>query len=384
MSAPPQDTPAVPRSGGLPHWMLALLPSAAGADWREQVRVVVGATLGILVTAWLCHAASGTTASAAWPWLVAPMGASAVLVFGAPANPMAQPWAVVGGHAVSGLIGLAVAHLGAPPALAAALAVGAAIGAMFALRCLHPPGGATALLMVLGDVSNVSFVLFPVLANAFALVAMGVAYNRATRRDYPHHAMPAPAGIKDASAAAIDADLDAVLARHSHQFDIGRDELKALLEDAQMRSYKRKLANLRCGDIMSRNTITVSHTTPLAEAWALFAQHRIKALPVVDNAGGVVGIVTPADFVRNAAAAPAGQAARRIGEIMTRKVRVARVDRHLVDLVPLFAGTGHHHLPIVQADGRLVGIVTQSDVVAALCDAGATPDGLDADSQPMA
>ncbi|MES2956929.1 MAG: HPP family protein [Pseudomonadota bacterium] len=358
---------------GLPAWLRAFWPAPAAADWREQARVALGAVLGIFITGWLCHAAGGPSAAAAWPWLVAPMGASAVLVFGAPANPMAQPWAVVGGHAVSALVGVACVLWGGPPAVAAALAVGVAIGGMFALRCLHPPGGATALLMVLTGVADPAFVLYPVLANALLMVLMGMAYNHATRRDYPHRPLPAPAGARDAEAAAIDADLDAVLARHNHAFDIGRDELKALLEDAQLRSYQRKLANTRCGDIMSRQLITVGHGTPLAEAWALFGQHHIKALPVVDNAGGVVGIVTPADFVRHDAVQAAGQAGRWIGQIMTRKVRVARVDRHLVDLIPLFGGLGHHHLPIVEANGRLVGIVTQSDVVAALCRAGAAP-----------
>jgi CBS domain-containing membrane protein len=124
---------------------------------------------------------------------------------------------------------------------------------------------------------------------------------------------------------------------------------------------------------MSRQVVTVTHSTPLAEAWPLFRKHRIKALPVIDNRGGIVGIVTPGDFVRNDALPPATQAAGRVGQIMTRKVRVARVDRHLVDLIPLFGGSGHHHVPIVEADGRLVGIVTQSDVVAALCRAGVAP-----------
>lgn len=378
MPAPVPTKPAAPGAGSAAMaWLRAFWPAPVAADWREQVRVAVGALLGILITGWLCHAAGGATGAAgwaAWPWLVAPMGASAVLVFGAPANPMAQPWAVVGGHAVSAFVGLACVHWVASPAVAAALAVGIAIGAMFVLRCLHPPGGATALLMVLTGVGDPAFALFPVLANAVLLVAVGIAYNHATRRDYPHRVLPVATGVRDAEAAAIDADLAAVLARHSHAFDIDRDELKALLEDTQLRSYQRKLANIRCGDIMSRQLISVTHDTPLSQAWPLFGKHHIKALPVVDDSGGIVGIVTPADFVRNDALQPAAQAAGRIGQIMTRNVRVARVDRHLVELIPLFGGTGHHHLPIVEADGRLVGIVTQSDVVAALGRAGVAPE----------
>jgi CBS domain-containing membrane protein len=371
MDAPSPQGPVARTAAALPPWLRSFWPTPVTADWREHWRVALGATLGILGTGWLCQALGGP--AAAWPWLVAPMGASAVLVFGAPSNPMAQPWAVIGGNTVSALVGVACVHLGGPPALSAALAVGTAISLMFLLRCVHPPGGASALLVVLSGIADPVFVLFPVLANAVLLVAAGIAYNHATRRDYPHRALPTPAGARDAEAQALDADLDAVLARHNHLFDIGRDELKALLEDAQGRSYERKLANIRCADIMSRNLITVSHQTPLAEAWPLFRQHRIKALPVTDNAGGIVGIVTPADFLRHDALPPAAQASGRIGEIMTRKVRVARVDRHLVDLIPLFGGTGHHHLPIVDSDGRLVGIVTQSDVVAALSRAGIAP-----------
>ena len=71
--------------------------------------------------------------------------------------------------------------------------------------------------------------------------------------------------------------------------------------------------------------------------------------------GRIVGIVTPADFVRHDAMQPAAQASGRISQIMTRKVRVARIDRHLVELIPLFGGSGHHHMPVVDADGRLVG-----------------------------
>ncbi len=198
MVTPIPPTPSAPgRANGLPAWLRAFWPAPVAADWRERLRVLVGAALGILITGWLCGLGSGT---AAWPWLIAPMGASAVLIFGAPASPLAQPWPVIGGNTLSALVGVACVHWGGPPALMAALAVGAAIGVMFALRCLHPPGGASALLVVLNGVADPAFVLYPVLANAMLLVAAGVAYNHATRRDYPHrprlrrrtHATPRP------------------------------------------------------------------------------------------------------------------------------------------------------------------------------------------------
>lgn len=369
-------------------WLRALRPAPIAADWHERLRVVVGAALGILITAALGHALGGNAATG-WPWLVAPMGASAVLVFGVPASPLAQPWAVVGGNTLSALVGIACVRWITTPELAAALAVGGAIALMFALRCLHPPGGASALLVVLTGVSDPRFAIQPVLVNSLLLVAAGMAYNHATRRPYPHRqlapATPGRSAASDDEARALDADLDAVLARYNQVLDVSRDDLKALLQDTRLQGYQRKLADLRCRDIMSRQLITVTQGTPLQQAWALFREHRIKALPVIDAAGGIVGIVTPADFMRAAevagddgfdvrlrklqgfaTGAAAGSAARVVGQVMTRQVRVASLDRHLAELIPLFGSTGHHHIPIVDDTDRLVGIVTQSDVVAAL------------------
>ena len=374
--------PAPPKIARLFNWLRSFRPEPVVADWRERLRVAVGATLGIFLTALVCTTVAAEYA-AIWPWLIAPMGASAVLVFGVPASPLAQPWAVVGGNTLSALVGIACVRWLGGTELAAALSVGAAIGLMLALRCLHPPGGASALLVVLTGVTDPQFVLYPVLVNSLLLAAAGVAYNHATGRSYPHRQTPRAAGARDNDADTVDADIDAVLARYNQVLAISRDELKALLEDTQLRGYQRKLANLRCGDIMSPDPVTASPRMLLQQAWPLFRTHQIKALPVVDANGRIVGIVTPADFVRAAEVAGSdvfdlrlrkpsgwpddGAAAHSVvGQIMTRKVRVASINRHLAELIPLFAGTGHHHIPIVDGGGRLVGIVTQSDVVAAL------------------
>lgn len=95
---------------------------------------------------------------------------------------------------------------------------------------------------------------------------------------------------------------------------------------------------------------------------------QVKALPVIDRSRHIVGIVTLADFVRAlmpdtpAAAAAPGL----VGAIMTRRVRVASEQLHVIELLPLFSEGGHHHLPVVDARQHLVGILTQSDVVRAL------------------
>ena len=300
---------------------------------------------------------------------------------------MAQPWAVVAGNTLSALVGTAFAHgMGFPvlPELAAGLAVATAIVVMLALRCLHPPGGAMALMMVLGGIRDPGFALYPVMLNSVLLVLTGIAYNNATRRSYPHmqlaagdHALPGHEGQ-------LDADLDAVLARYNQVLDISRDDLKALLSETQLRAYDRKLADVRCADIMSRQLVTVEFGTPLQEAWALLRERRIKALPVVDKAFRIAGIITVADFMRAAeldvyegfdeklrklirtTRGSYSDKPEVVGQIMTRNVRVAGEQRRLVELVPLFGSTGHHHIPIIGDGGKLTGMITQSDLVAAL------------------
>jgi len=368
-------------------WWRAFIPARTPIDRREGLRILAGALIGVFLTGLLCHLL-GSAVFARLPWLMAPLGASAVLVFALPAGPMAQPWAVVGGNTLSALVGIAGVHgvhlLGSAEA-AAALAVGSALALMLALRCLHPPGGATALMMVLGGIGDPLFAFYPVLANSLLLVLAGILYNNATGRAYPHMQL-APSQRAQAGAAerVLDADLDAVLRHYNQVLDVSRDDLKALLAQTQLRAYDRKLAEVRCADIMSRDLVTVQFGTPLQEAWALLRERRIKALPVVDRTFRIAGIVTLADFMRTAeldvyegfegklrrlirtTRSAYSDKPEVVGQIMTRNVRVAGMQRRLVELLPLFGSTGHHHIPIIGQDERLVGMITQSDLVAAL------------------
>jgi len=375
----------------LPDRVLALLnalrPAPQAVNARERLRVVLGACLGLLLAGLLSQLAMGP----GLPWLVAPLGASAVLVFGVPASPLAQPWAVVGGNTLSALVGIACMQgLPLPPPAVTAIAVALAIGVMFSLRCLHPPGGAASLLMVLTATHDWHFAFVPVALNSLLLVLAGMAYNTLTGRRYPHaqhvNAPAVPAGATVMPPRFGDAELDAVLARYNQVLDVPRDDLADLLHEAELLSYRRRLGGLRCADIMSTPVITVEFGTPLGEAWDLLQQHHIKALPVVDRVQRIVGIVTRADFMHAAEGqhreglagrlqtllkpSPATHSSKPevVGQIMSRQVRVASAERAIAELVPLFSATGHHHIPIVGEQARLVGILTQSDLVKALSD----------------
>lgn len=83
------------------------------------------------------------------PLLLASMAASAVLLYAAPHSPFSQPWNLIGGHFISALTGWICVLLIPDPTIAAGVAVGSAIFMMYVLNCLHPPGAATALTLVL-------------------------------------------------------------------------------------------------------------------------------------------------------------------------------------------------------------------------------------------
>lgn len=122
--------------------------------------------------------------------LVASMGASAVLLFAVPHGALSQPWPLVGGHLVSALIGVAVAKVIPQMAMAAPVAVALAIGAMHYLRCIHPPGGATALSAVVGGETvhqlGFMYVLTPVMLNTLVILIVALVFNYPLRwRRYP-------------------------------------------------------------------------------------------------------------------------------------------------------------------------------------------------------
>lgn len=153
-------------------------PGTTAVGWQE-----VGiAGLAALASLWAVHAVSASFLSPEGAiFLVGSMGATAVLLFAVPHGALSQPWPVFGGHLVSAAIGVAAADWIADPALAAGLAVGGAIMAMQVLRCIHPPGGATALVAVIGGPAvhdlGYGYVLLPVLANAAILFGLAVIAN---------------------------------------------------------------------------------------------------------------------------------------------------------------------------------------------------------------
>jgi CBS domain-containing membrane protein len=207
-----------------------LWPHPLAMGKKEILLSSIGAGLGLMITGWISHFVLGEVNL----WFIAPMGASAVLLFGVPNSPLAQPWSIVGGNMSAALVGVSTSLLIADPGLACGVAAAVAIGLMFKLRCLHPPGGAVALTAILGGPGihqlGYSFVLYPVLLNSVA------------GRRYPHQLAPAetkPTGLPIDAVSITRADLHEVLMQ-GELFDIDEDDLQEILQRAEQVAHRRQ------------------------------------------------------------------------------------------------------------------------------------------------
>ena len=261
-------------------------------------------------------------------WLIAPIGASAVLLFVVPHSPLAQPWSLIGSFLLATVAGLASSFAISYLPIAAAVAVAASIWLMARFNCVHPPGGAVALFVVLdGPYSSARLgqALGLVGLNAIALLAAAMLINNLVLgRRYPYSPEPSGAGRQESDDASLfkrigidHTDLRSALRTLDTFVDVQEDELVQIYNLAADHAFGRHVG-LKCGDIMSRNVLTVNFNTDLEEAWDLLRTHTIKALPVVDKFKRLVGILTVADYLRQLDDPSAASLADRLRALLRR------------------------------------------------------------------
>ncbi|HET6877885.1 MAG TPA: HPP family protein [Jatrophihabitans sp.] len=349
-------------------WLRTFRPRSLSYRGIDVARGAAGALVGIVVASYTARALD--VGPAGLPFIVAPMGASAVLLFAAPASPLAQPWPVVGGNVLSTLVGVGAGRLFSEVAVAAAVAVGAAIALMMVLRCLHPPGGACALFAAVGTSAvyeqSFAFAVFPVAVNTVLLLTIGVLVNNLTGRRYPHVTAPEPSGLGTDPAPTRrvglrTGDIAQAMARLDQGLDILPDDVMALVRDAEAHALDRRLGRLRVGTVMARDVLTVLPFETIYRVRLIMNQHHVKAVPVVDEQRKVVGIVTVYD-VFNLGLANLDPASK----VMTSPVRTIKQDDSVAVLVGLMSDQGLRHIPVVDEADRLVGIVTRAELIAVL------------------
>ncbi|MEN9757592.1 MAG: hypothetical protein RL755_1779 [Pseudomonadota bacterium] len=326
------------------------------------------------------------------PILLAPMGASVVILLFAPHSPFAGYWSFLGGHITSACIGIACAMYITPFSFASALAVSGSISVMLLLRCLHPPGAATALVPVISHQSSLMnadspLFLFPVLYNLLVMLLMVSLINRYFLIYKANHAVTT---TPTQASSLSQQDVQRALLEENELIDVNLDKLHELLLNAEKQKVKRLHSNITCGDIMKKNITTVEYSDEVEMAWQKIHHQKINAMPVVDKKNHVIGMVTWANFLQFIDMSPyshfqdrlmtfirrtpdtTSQKPEFVGHIMTKNVLVLSEKASITHLIDLFSTQNYKQIPIINDEKKLVGMVYQSDLINALNDVGNT------------
>ena len=293
-----------------------------------------------------------TSGQLSWtPLLLAPIGASAVLALGVPASPLAQPRNVIVGNLVGAMVGVSCALLLHPwPALAAGAAV--ALGAALAVPAAS---GADAYLKL----------TVPVAICSVLLVLGAMLHARAGGRSYPHRAPPpspnahATRDPAPLSRVGFDsADIDKALAAYGELLDVDRADLDALFREVELQAHRRIHAHILCGEIMSRDVLSVDADQGAEAALAFLREHDLRTAPVIDADRRVVGLARRAELLAGGDAS--------VRAVLDPNAHTVRETAAIETLLPALSSGEVHEAMVVDADGVLIGIITQTDLLGML------------------
>jgi CBS domain-containing membrane protein len=278
-------------------WLNGFGPAVGRAHPIDLLRGGGGALAGLLAAAAVLHVADSGAA------LLAPFGASSVLLYAVPNSPLAQPWSAIVGNTLSAVIAAGVAFLLPHGVWLAPVAVALAIAAMLAVRALHPPGGAVALLVAVQPSAGV---VATVAIGTLALVGAAILWNLAVGRVYPFRqpASPGPHGTADPapqSRVGLDpSELATILEDYRQSANLGVADLARLIGAVEETVAARHMEAFTCADIMSRDLVTVAPEAGLEEVAGLFRTYGFTSLPVVKKDGSLAGVILQIDLIRAA------------------------------------------------------------------------------------
>ncbi|WP_235906772.1 HPP family protein [Pseudomonas saliphila] len=353
------------------------MPQAITTRPMEWLRLSTGLVLALGVSAWLCQLLFGHDIAVA---LIGPLAASAILLLAVPSGALAQPWSLLGSYLVAIMVASLLASVFGATIETACLAAGLSLLLMFPLRCLHPPGGAMAIVLVLtwNSIDAPGWTLgVPVMSIAVCLLVCARAFNRLTGVKHDKGAAANTHHTRDPVAerrvGITDDDLDSALDEFGEFVDITREDLEQIVRNTERSALRRQMRGTRAAQVMSRDVRSVTPDTSVLQTLQMLRHHHVKTFPVIDQDGTLVGIVSLGDLMGQVDASPGRLFAARmqiwrdqpVSKWMTSPVISADSHMHIVDMIPLMSRHGLHSLPIMD-NGKLVGLVTQTDLIAAL------------------
>lgn len=341
-------------------------PLILGASARDRFFGILAAAVAVSATMICGYLLLEDRTSV--PFIVAPVGASAVLLFVIPTSPLTQPWPVIGGTTLSALAGTICAAIVSDPVLGSALAVATAIAVMSLARCLHPPGGAMALTAVIaGQDTNWLYPTAPALLNSICMVLGAIVLHRLMGKTYPHRPRSIdqnPIGTSDKPSRRrlgfVDSDIDTALERLDIAIDLSRDDLKQLIFIIENAVLARARPELTCAEIMSRDVVSLRPEDSARTARELMLERGLRTIPVVDDDRTLRGTVGLREIaaIEHDLDIPLST--------FWSEPRTAHSFEPALGLAPVLLSGSVHAAMIVDDGGRLEGIVSQTDLLAAL------------------
>jgi len=349
----------------------------------EMLASAISACIALAIVTWVSkQSLSGTNL----PFILASMGATAVILFATPNSAMGRPWPLLAGHFVAAFIGISCGKLSGNLVISVPLTIGLVIFAMHYLRCIHPPGGATALLTLLGgpevSAAGYQFMLTPLAINLLilALVAFSLNKLRAEKNRYARVEIPRDWQQRRQANTAprfSHQDLQAAIDSLDSYIDTDVEQLTQLYEMAERQRYSRKLGALSCQQMMERAIIR-EYGDGLQDAWLQLSQDDQQAIVVVNRAHHVEGILTLSDFIKHAQIFDLDSEQQRVaalikpnttltsdkpeavGQIMSSTTFCVQQDMAAADAWPMFERYSIEHLPVIDQNNKLVGIINRS------------------------
>ena len=351
-------------------WLNFLKPNYKILPLKERLLSGFGALCGLAISSLISwYVLGGMNA-----WYIAPMGASSVLLFAVPSSPLAQPWNVVVGNTLAGIIGVACTQYLPDLTSAFSVAVGFAIFMMMTTDSLHPPSGAVAITAVLGGEAvhrlGFHFVLYPVLLNSILLLLFAVFFNRLIGRHYPitAHVNERSKDPTPTQKVSIQPkDIEYALEQYTELLDISQYDLEKIILEAQEHASERLNSYFVCEDIMSRDVIKLHEDDDIHQALEKFKEVNLMSLPVVNAEEKLVGTLALYEVVEwfKGAADPRNSWQHYVRQIMSRRVVTVEPSQPIQDLVPYFVEKSFNYIAVVE-NQRLIGIVSRADMIAAL------------------
>jgi CBS domain-containing membrane protein len=276
----------------------SFIPHSLNTHPAEWSRAALGACLGIFISALVSRQLFGIDVTL---HLLGPVGASAVLLFAVSTGALAQPWSIIGSYLISALVAVLCIQLFGNTVTAASVAVCSAILIMCVFRCLHPPGAAVAISIITSrqELSALGLqVLLPVMLNAACLLVTALIYNNLTLVRYPR-----PHGKTTHAQEAATPEPSGF---SSEDLDRALDDVGSFV------------------DVSREDLETILHKTEEN------AQHRNRT--DIDTR-----------------------------QIISRSTQSLSLEHSVADAMKMLAGHGSKYLPVLDADRKVIGIISLVD-----------------------